>query len=537
MMKSRHGFLRHARRTHPIRRSSILRSGIRLVAGALTLSLAVGMSISTSGAASSTHAKRGGTLTVELNGTTWPTLDPSVAALQVTSGQSLLAAIYGSLFETSPTGQLLPDLATGSHVSKDGLTVVLYLRHKVKFQDGTPFNSQAVAFTLDRDRNPTNACTCLSYLTDIASIGTPDPYTVVFHMSQAYAPLLIAFATTAAAYMESPTAFAADGEAGFGLHPVGAGPFAVVSNSPNASLVLTRFSGYWNKPEPYLNGITMNYINNSTTGDETVQSGAAQLDIGGGTTPQTAKLARTQSGIVLTRPPSNGQYFVHFNTNTSPFDNPLAREAVAYATNESTINKAVFLGLDQVVDAQSAPGTAFYPSHKLSSYHAYDPTKAAALVKQIGGLSFSIICIPCTYGYLTQAEALQQMWSAVGINASVVNLAEPQAVARLDSGNFQTTMSSWAAFDPAIELGLFDATTGTLNHGQEDSVLNNLMQEAAGTTNATKRTSLYTQIYNRINSEVYNLPTVTASVYDIFSNKLHGIGDNVNIYFENAWLS
>jgi len=513
-----------------------LRAGARLAACGLALLLMIGSGVTAAGA-SSTTPKRGGTLTVELNGVTWPTLDPSVAAVQVTSGQSLLAAIYGALFQTTPTGQLVPDLATGSHVSKDGLTVVLYLRHGVKFQDGTAFNAQAVAFTLDRDRSPANACTCESYLADIASIGTPTPYTVVLHMSKPYAPLLISLATTAAAYMESPTAFNSEGEAGFGLHPVGAGPFKVVSNSPNSSLVLARYAGYWHKPEPYLDGITMNYINNSTTGDETVQSGAAQLDIGGGTTPQTAKIARTQAGVVLTRPPSNGQYFVHLNTNVAPFNNLLAREALAYATNASTINKAVFLGLSKVVDAQSAPGTAFYPSG-LSSHRSYDPSKAAALVKEVpGGISFSIICIPCTYGYLTQAEALAQMWSAVGINATVLNLAEPQAVARLVSGNFQATMSSWNAFDPAIELGLFDATTGTLNHGQADPTLNTLMQKAAGTTNPTVRSKEYVQVYNLINKEVYDLPTVTSAVYDIMSKRLHGIGNNVNIYFEDAWLS
>ncbi len=387
----------------------------------------------------------------------------------------MFEAIYGALFETDNSGNPVPDLATGYHVSKDGLTYTIDLRPKVKFSDGTPFNSQAVAFNLDRDRNPSNASLGSTYVADIGSIGTPNATTVVLHMSEPYAPLIIALATSVDDFMVSPTAFnAAGSEAAYGLHPVGAGPFIVQSYSPNVSMSLTRNPNYWNPREPYVTSINLTYLNNSTTGYDTVLAAGkngATMDLGGATTPQTAKQAKAAGGVQSLRPPATGEYFIHFNTYVAPFNNLKAREAVAYATSNVEVNKAVFLGLNRVVDAMGSPGSAFYPSRKLNSYLSYDPTKARQLVSEIGGLSFTIMCVPCTYGYLTQADALQQLWAQVGIQATVINLSEPQAVARFTAGDFETTMSSWTSADPAIQLGNFVAPTGTLNHGQADPYL------------------------------------------------------------------
>lgn len=59
----------------------------------------------------------------------------------------------------------------------DGRTVTLTLRHGLKFQDGEPFNSEAVKLGLERN----NLNKELTSLDIITSIDIPDPYTVVLH--------------------------------------------------------------------------------------------------------------------------------------------------------------------------------------------------------------------------------------------------------------------------------------------------------------------------------------------------------------------
>src|SRR5699024_11090566 len=77
----------------------------------------------------------------------------------------------------------VPDLATSMpEVSDDGLTFTFKLPKDVKFQDGSDLTSKDVKFSLNRVRwinHPEGAGFLLS---DIKSIDTPDPQTVVIHL-------------------------------------------------------------------------------------------------------------------------------------------------------------------------------------------------------------------------------------------------------------------------------------------------------------------------------------------------------------------
>ena len=53
------------------------------------------------------------------------------------------------LFDIDAKLNIVPQLALSHETSADGKTVTLKLRPNVKFQDGEPFNAEAVKFTLD----------------------------------------------------------------------------------------------------------------------------------------------------------------------------------------------------------------------------------------------------------------------------------------------------------------------------------------------------------------------------------------------------
>src|SRR5215471_2376285 len=75
-------------------------------------------------------------------------LDPTTAGSYV--GRIVLASMCDKLFDIDGSLNIVPQLALSHETSDDGKVVTIKLRPNVKFQDGEPFDADAVKFTLDR---------------------------------------------------------------------------------------------------------------------------------------------------------------------------------------------------------------------------------------------------------------------------------------------------------------------------------------------------------------------------------------------------
>ncbi|TMJ04025.1 MAG: ABC transporter substrate-binding protein, partial [Bacillati bacterium ANGP1] len=111
------------------------------------------------------------------------TLDP--AGQTTTTVANMVDYVYETLVRADyAAGKVAPQLATSWTVSRDGLTYLFRLRQGVTFQDGTPFDAEAVKFTFDRlldlkTRVP------LRFLVDtIKEVQALDPFTVRFQLSK-----------------------------------------------------------------------------------------------------------------------------------------------------------------------------------------------------------------------------------------------------------------------------------------------------------------------------------------------------------------
>src|SRR5215469_13319805 len=89
--------------------------------------------------------QRGGTISIA-RGQDSDTLDPQKTALLV--AHEITWQIYDSLIYLDESGKVYPGLADSWSFSEDHKTVTFKLRPKVKFHDGTPFNAEAVRFTV-----------------------------------------------------------------------------------------------------------------------------------------------------------------------------------------------------------------------------------------------------------------------------------------------------------------------------------------------------------------------------------------------------
>src|SRR5438046_6448807 len=157
-----------------------------------------------------------------------------------------------------------PDLAESvPTTSADGKTVTVKLRTGVKFQNGDPLTSADVKYTFDRILDTKTAAVARSFFTDVDTITTPDPTTVVFNLKNPNAALI--------AYMAHPNTGIVSkkiGDANADLSKketaIGSGPFQLAEWEPDNFKRFEANKSYYVEGPPYLNGVRLNVVADET---------------------------------------------------------------------------------------------------------------------------------------------------------------------------------------------------------------------------------------------------------------------------------
>jgi ABC-type transport system substrate-binding protein len=321
-------------------------------------------------------------------------LDPAGSLAQPSDILTALA-IYDHLIDYDPDGKLVPSLATEWSSTDDLKTWTIKLRDDVKFQDGTPFNADAVKAQFERFLDPATNCTCAPTVAQITKVDAPDDTTVVFTLNAPNAFWANTLAGTLG-FIASPTATAKFG-ADYARNPVGTGPFSLEDYD---TLVLKKNPDYWKEDDkgnklPYLDEIKIEPIPDSKVRLQSLRSGdidifqTADTDnivdvVKGGDAFKVQKVTGTSSTIVL------------LNLSKPPFDDIRMRQAYAYALNRQEINRVQYGGARQESYSAYNPGSPFYTEEGEQPH--YDLAKAKKLVAELKAdgkpVDFTAICIP-----------------------------------------------------------------------------------------------------------------------------------------------
>jgi peptide/nickel transport system substrate-binding protein len=443
--------------------------------------------------------QHGGSLTV-LEGSgfagQWPAgLDPATNT-NGAANQPYMDSIYGQMFELGPNGKIVPDLATGYVFTNGGKTVTISLRHGVTFTDGTAFNAAAVVWNIQRDLK--SPCTCKPTwpVTSVKAIGSDK---VQINLSTVFAPIISSFIDSTADWIASPTAVAKEGEQAFRLKPVGAGPFTVVSNTPNSVLVLKKNPHYWKPGHPYLNQLTFKSVGSDEAAYEAMLAGEGQVyeDM---STP--ALLKQAAQHFHVQNQLSTSPYDLQLNTSIAPFNDVRARQAIYYATDFQPILQHIFSNLYPQTQSFTAPGGICYQP-KVPGYPTYNLAKAKALVKQLGGLTVNLGTINVLVAKET-TQALQTEWAKAGIKTSISSWDLGPLIAQFTGGKWQAMVQTAGAYDPAVGVGVgFRFNSKSPFSGVHDPHLDTLLAQAAGTLNMSQRCSLYGQAAQYIAQKAY----------------------------------
>ncbi|MCL2395675.1 MAG: ABC transporter substrate-binding protein, partial [Acidimicrobiaceae bacterium] len=446
----------------------------------------------------------------------FPGLDPATDTSDAVD-HDYMNMIYGELFSQGGK-QPQPDLASSAKLSKDLKTFDIFLRHGVKFTDGTPFNAQAVIFNLKRDLNPANACICLPSF-PVASMSAPNPYEVQLKLSKPFAPIENAFIASAPDWIVSPTALAKEGEKTFALNPVGAGPFEMVKMIPSTSMVLKRNPNYFEKGQPKLDGIDVTVVGSDQSAYNAIQAGQGQAY----ESFATYSLIPSLKGVKLTPiiPSGTGASAVQLNTTVAPFNNIKAREAMYYALDPGPINKALYLGRATATQSLRGPGELFFEP-KVPGYRTYNLAKAKALVQQLGGIN---VTLKTETSMTPLAEAVIGEYSKAGIKVTFAPESFTDNITDYKSNNWQMKFSAGGGYDPGILLGLqFWYASNAPFTGIKDPKLDALINEGVAVASKSARAKVYGEVYKYISDQAYSPVLFFAPLFNLTAPGVTGTG-------------
>jgi peptide/nickel transport system substrate-binding protein len=467
--------------------------------------------------------RTGGTLTV-LEGAAlggWSSgLDP-VTSHTTIADAPFLDAIYGQLFEIGTHNQVVPDLASDYSITNGGKTLTIDLRHRVAFSDGTPFNASAVVYNFERDLGDVTSASNPPWPPH-AAVSAPNPYTVVVQFSTADGAALEQMLNTNLTWIVSPTALKSLGEQRFSVAPVGAGPFEVVSNTPSTKLVLKKNPNYWEKGHPYLEGLTFVTTATDESALEDLEAHDAQAYQGLGT-PQLVKSYKS-AGFKVTAVPGTAVVDIELESGVAPFTNIKAREALYYAINAATLNQKLYNGTCAISQSFTGPGGLFYEP-KVPGYRTYDLAKAKALVKSLGGLSFTMYYLDAGL-YVEEAPALQTMFKAAGMHVTLDGISElAPAIEEFDTHKWPAFLWVMGSYDPAGGIGVsfFMASTGPFT-GIHDPTVDKYIDEGAASVSMKARASAYADLAKYVSQQAYVPFICAATGWDAAAKGVTGPG-------------
>lgn len=390
--------------------------------------------------------------------------------------QALLEQVYEPLVRTTPEGEFIPGLALEWGLVDDGNAFELVLREDVTFQDGEPFNAEAVVANLELGLEEGSNFT--GDLEVVESVEVVDDYTVWLRLNGPGGHL----AGVLAGYpglMISPAALDRD----LRLEPVGAGPFTL--DSVTETLVtFERWDDYYAADEVTVAGLEFHTFDDESARLRALESG--QLD-GAFLSPSQVAQAEA-SGINVDTAMQTTFHGILVNTAHEALGVDEVRQALSLAIDRDAVSQALY-------DGRCVPSVQPYPS----TYWAYadevesgdrDIEAARSLLADAGfpdGFDVTISAGSITT-YRNLAEVLQQQFADIGITVEV-NITTTLSDERR-SGDFDLIVGAAQSGRPDPSVFFVDhyATDGARNFGGVSfGELESLIDESRQTADTAER--------------------------------------------------
>ncbi len=326
--------------------------------------------------------------------------------------------VYQHLYELDPAGKLVPVLATSYSLSNGRRTYTFTIRKKVRFSNGDPLTPSDVVYSLERVTRPGSTYPYKDLMSEVRSVRAVGDDEVAVTLSHPDWEWLFDLAAYSDGVVLDPKAVGR-----IATHPVGTGPFAFKSFTPNYAVTLVRNPYYWG-PKPQLSEVTWRYFSSADAENAALQSGQLNV-IDNEPVPQDVARFKRDPRFQVIDGRTNGKVQLSINNAYGPLRDKLVRQAICYATDKRAIIDAASAGYGVPLGSDSVPGDPYYLD--LARTYPYNPRRAKALLARAGyphGFRVTITLPPYSYAQVSGPLIAAEL-QAVGITATIKNIQWP----------------------------------------------------------------------------------------------------------------
>ena len=446
------------------------------------------------------------------------------------------------------TTELEPGLAKAlPTISEDGLTYTIPIRSGVTFHDGTPFNAQAMAFSLQRfmDNGGKPSFLLADTIATVKATGDNE-LTITLKSPFAAFPALLAYPGACAV---SPQAYKIEAGSFEPTIFVGTGPYQLESFSSNA-LRLKLFPGYWGD-RPRNDGIDLQlFPSNPANLFNAFRTQGVDVAYQALVAQQVKRLQADakNNNFQVFEAAGSVINFMALNQQRPPLDQLPLRQAIAALVDRQLL-------IDRILLGQGSPLYSMIPSSFSESQPVFEqqnPPRSDRLTQAKQWLR--------AQGYTAENPLTLEIWhTSNSTNASIVATVlralakrdlegllelQPNSIAsasyyrNIGLGLYESSLSSWYPdfLDPDNYVYPFlDCAKGSTTRGCEEGgaqsqgsfyysqTMNDLIRQQRWETDPQQRQRIFAQIQTQLAADIPYIPLWQTKDYAFAQQGIEGV--------------
>ena len=342
-----------------------------------------------------------------------PGLDPTAGAASAIA-EIVQYNVFETLTKINSDGTVSPLLAEKWEVSPDLKTYTFTLRKGVKFQNGEPFNANAVKFSFERAGGEKSTNKDKRTFAMMDRVAVIDDYTVVILNKQLDPDFLFLMGQATAIIVEPKSA---DTNA---TKPIGTGPYQLSAWAKGSSVTLSKWDGYRSAAAIKMKKVTFRFISDPAAQVAALLAG--DVDAFPRVTPRSVPQFKTNPKFQVVVSGSRAKTILAINNKKKPLDDVRVRRAICAAIDRKAVIDGAGDGYGAPIGSHYVPGAFGYVD--TTGINPFNVDKAKALLAEAGvktPLTLSLVLPPPPYAR-QGGEVIAAQLAKIGIVAKIENV-------------------------------------------------------------------------------------------------------------------